>query len=82
MCPAEVPPYYRAGTGNNHSTRQSVVDVGLKKTPVVTEMAAYQKRQVLYSATQPLDGSASLNATSYSTQEGSRGLVPYVSLLP
>jgi hypothetical protein len=36
-----------------------------------------EKHQVLYSTAQPVDGSAALNATSYSTQEGSRGLVPY-----
>lgn len=44
----------------------------------MTEMAAFQqKQQVLYSATQPLDGSAAVAAASYSTDAGSRGLVPY-----
>ena len=40
-------------------------------------MAYAQKGQVLYSATQPLGGSASLNATSYEVGKNSRGLVPY-----
>lgn len=38
--------------------------------------AVAQKHQVLYSATTPLDGAAASKA-SYSTAEGSRGLVPY-----
>lgn len=54
-----------------------MVDSRLQRVPAVTEMATFQKRQVLYSATTPLDGSASLSKASHSTNDGSRGLVPY-----
>lgn len=39
-------------------------------------MASHDKHQVLYAATQPLGGAAATSAT-YSTEKGSRGLVPY-----
>jgi hypothetical protein len=39
-------------------------------------MASSDKRQVLYAATQPLGGAAATKS-SYSTNKGSRGLVPY-----
>ena len=38
---------------------------------------ATNRKQVLYAASTPLDAAAS--ATTYSTDAGSRGLVPYVS---